>query len=260
MSDLESRSSELLQHYGTSFYDGQRSDSAASAARVVPLVVSLVQPRSVVDVGCGVGTWAAAFLQSGALKVLGVDGPHVSDMMLQIPKNCFASRDLTEPLAIDGTWDLAVCLEVAEHLPPERACSLVHDLVKLAPCVLFSAAIPGQGGTFHINEQFMSYWAEKFEAHGYFPVDLLRPAIWQNPDVCWWYRQNMMLFVSREHALFARRTCGVLDVVHPELFNRYRSYGRPSAPASLGLRSLLKQLPFAIRAAGMKRLGRQRPS
>src|SRR5215471_8165418 len=130
--------------YGQEFFGDQFAESSVSASVVVPLIMSMVPARSVVDIGCGVGCWAGQFLLRGA-SVVGVDGHWVDRTLLQIPETCFVSRDLNDPVQLNDRFDLALCIEVAEHLPSTRASSLIEDLVRLAPCVLFSAAVPDQG-------------------------------------------------------------------------------------------------------------------
>jgi 2-polyprenyl-3-methyl-5-hydroxy-6-metoxy-1,4-benzoquinol methylase len=125
--------------YSREFFAGQVDGSGSSAAVVVPLVLSLLPVKSVVDIGCGVGPWAAEFLTNGVPDVWGVDGDYVDRSQLRIPPDRFLARDLTKSLHFDRTFDLAVCLEVAEHLPESRAAGLVADLTAMAPCVLFSS-------------------------------------------------------------------------------------------------------------------------
>lgn len=163
--------------YTPDFFAGQVGRSASSASVVVPMVLSLVSVKSVVDVGCGVAPWAAEFLANGVPEVLGVDGDYVNRLQLRIPAERFLAQDLTKPLTLDRRFDLAVCLEVAEHLPESRAAGLVADLTSLAPCVLFSAAVPGPTGTNHINSQFLPYWIELFREHEYDAIDPIRPRI-----------------------------------------------------------------------------------
>lgn len=91
-----------------------------------------------------------------------------------------------------------LCLETAEHLPPERADSFVEDLVKLAPVVVFSAAIPGQGGTDHLNEQWPEYWAQRFRKLSYVVVDTLRMRFWSNEAMSAMYAQNSILYVRKD--------------------------------------------------------------
>jgi SAM-dependent methyltransferase len=228
--------------YTDAFYLAQRDASSRSADCVVPLVLSLVPAKSVIDIGCGVGTWAAKFLECGVDEVLGVDGAYVNRELLKIPPDCFAARDLTKPLRIERRFDLAVCLEVAEHLPPGRAESLVDDLVRLAPVVLFSAAIPGQGGTDHINERFLSYWSDLFSARDHVLLDVIRPAIWNEERCDWPYRQNAVLFAQKGARVSAATAPSGVDYVHPYLYDTVREkLDRPT------LGYLISSLPGSLR-------------
>jgi SAM-dependent methyltransferase len=202
-------------------YELQQQRSRLAASVIMPLVLHETGARSVVDIGCGVGTWLAACAELGVTDYFGVDGHHAAEL-LQIPHEQFRAGDLREPLTFDRSYDLAICLEVAEHLPKHVAAPFVQQLTTAAPCVLFSAAIPGQGGTGHINEQWMSYWAALFAQQEYFPVDAIRPRIWDREDVEWWYRQNVLLYVRRDR-LPATYTPPALDMVHPALYLRYRT-------------------------------------
>jgi hypothetical protein len=116
---------------------------------------------------------------------------------LQIDGARFRAADLTQSLHLDRAFELAVCVEVAEHLPAEAAPILIASLTTLAPVVLFSAAVPQQGGTGHVNEQWPAYWNRLFAAHGYVAADTLRTALWHDARVAWWYSQNLMFFVRR---------------------------------------------------------------
>ncbi len=129
--------------------------------------------------------------------ILGTDGDHVPRDMLQIPKHSFRAEDLAKPFErTDLQADLVISLEVAEHLPDTAADNFVHRLCAHGDVVLFSAAVPGQGGTHHVNEQWPDYWAAKFAARGYRVIDALRPALWADGDVKWWYRQNLLMFAN----------------------------------------------------------------
>jgi SAM-dependent methyltransferase len=182
--------------YTREFYEAQQDGSLRSARRVLPLVFDLVHPRSIVDVGCGVGTWLRAAQESGVELILGIDGDYGDRSALMISPRDFLAHDLRRPIKLERTFDMAICLEVAEHLPSDAAPVLVHSLVKLAPVILFSAAIPGQGGTSHVNEQWPDYWQEIFANHGYRFCDPLRLALWSDSDVEWWYAQNTFLVAS----------------------------------------------------------------
>jgi SAM-dependent methyltransferase len=185
--------------YTKEFFTQQHEQSRRTAEIVVPLVLELVGPRSVVDVGCGTGTWLAVFLEHGVPDVFGVDGDYVDQRALEIPGGRFLAHDLGRPLELARRFDLVVSLEVGEHLPPERAETFVATLTTLGPIVLFSAAIPGQGGTAHLNEQWPSYWAQLFAARGYVHVDCLRRRLWHDESVAPWYAQNALLYVALDH-------------------------------------------------------------
>ena len=144
--------------YDRKFYDEHRDDSLRSARVTVPIVLSLVAPSSIVDVGCGTGTWLTVFRENGIEDVVGIDGDYVPRDRLLIPADRFIARDLTKPLLLDRIFDLAVSVEVAEHLPASAADQFVRSLCSLAPSVLFSAAVPGQFGVRHLNPQWPWYW------------------------------------------------------------------------------------------------------
>lgn len=187
--------------YDQKFYDEIEPDALRSARVIVPIVMELLNPSTVLDVGCGTGTWLGEFLNHGVSRVMGVDGDYVDVGRLRIPPEDFRSIDLRHAPAELGRFDLAICLEVAEHLPEECAASLVRLLVSASDFVLFSAAMPGQDGTDHINEQWPHYWRTLFAEHGYEAVDLIGPRIRSNRSVGWWYRQNLLLFESRSAAM-----------------------------------------------------------
>ncbi len=221
--------------YDTAFYADLKNTAGPSAGIITPIVQDLVHARRVVDVGCGDGSWLAAFKACGAETILGLDGDWLDEALLRIPPENFQRADLFAPISLPDRYDLAMSLEVAEHLPVDRAASFVGDLVRLAPVVLFSAAIPLQEGPNHINEQWPSYWAGLFAAHGYVPVDAVRMRVWNDPDVTWWYKQNTLIFADEDKLadypplLEAHRISGgqVRDLVHPD---KYRHLAKRAQP------------------------------
>lgn len=232
--------------YSAGYYRSISEDSDASAREVVPLIMQWFAPRTVVDVGCGPGTWTAAYKRAGA-AVLGIDGFHVKGDQLRIDPAEFERRDLAQPLRLDRRFDLVNCLEVAEHLPATRAGSLVADLCRLGDVVVFSAAVPGQGGTHHINEQWPSFWIALFRENGFQEFDCLRPRIWTNGNVAWWYAQNAFAFIKRDRAGEYRAVAGAaahagpVDLVHP------RAYMKATVPREMSprmLKEVFKALPF----------------
>jgi SAM-dependent methyltransferase len=223
-----------------------------SPKRIVPLVHELLAPASVVDLGCGAGAWLAEFRPVGVEDILGIDGEWLDDdgdgartETLLVPRDRLLAHDLERPLDLGRRFDLALSLEVAEHLPETAAEQFVRTLTELAPVVLFSAAAPAQGGTGHLNEQWPSYWAARFAARGFAVIDCLRPRIWNDDEVAWYYRQNLLLYASEAAlssssalaALHRRHEGAPLDVAHPQ---RYLALARSSArPLYEGVRDRL---------------------
>ena len=141
-------------------------DAGVTAEAYAPLLLSLFRPTSVIDFGCNVGCWLKIFLDAGITDILGVDGTNMVDH-LRFPKDRFVAHDLCEPFDACRKFDLAICLEVGEHLPASAADVLVDTVTRHADMVFWSAATPGQGGYEHVNEQEHEYWVEKFERRGY---------------------------------------------------------------------------------------------
>ena len=198
--------------------------SARSAAVVVPRIMELFpQLKSVVDVGCGTGVWLHHFQLCGVDHVVGIDGGEPSSL-LQIDPNNFISADLRQPFPVSTSYDLAICLEVAEHLPADSAQSFISELCKLSDKIVFSAAIPGQGGTGHLNERWPGYWAALFSDNGYDCFDVIRPLIWFDERVEWWYAQNILVFAKRnsDTKLDGIKRGKILDMTHPRCFRQFR--------------------------------------
>lgn len=230
--------------YSARYYQGLRGLSEASAREVVPLVLRLFAPKSVVDVGCGSGAWARTYRDAG-MQVFGIDGFHVRPEQLLIAPEEFERHDLTQPLHLKRRFDLVNCLEVAEHLPGVRAEEFVADLCRLADVVVFSAAVPGQGGTHHNNEQWPDYWIARFERNGFQALDCLRGELWQNEKVAWWYAQNLFVFVKRGRvaefpAANALVRTGPVNLVHP---CAYEAAVLPRAMSPRMVKEVLRALP-----------------
>lgn len=216
-----------LLSYNSLFYTVQKERSGRSAEQVVRLVNRIVQPTSVVDVGCGIGAWLAEWRNQGVTDLLGIDGDWVDRRQLQIPSHQFVAHDLDLPLDTARSYDLVMSLEVAEHLEQEHAAGFLDLLTSLGSVILFSAAIPHQGGHHHVNERWQGDWARDFAERGYIAVDCIRPRIWNNPKVQVWYRQNIVLYVAEaalaEHPALREEAGatagGPISVVHPDLYS-----------------------------------------
>lgn len=235
--------------YDSQFFDEMRKGTERSARVVVPLVDKWVRPASVVDIGCGEGVWLAQFMACGVQDVLGLDGDYVRAERLAIPPEKFCARNLREDWGVTRRFDLSVCLEVGEHLDATFADELVCRLADLAPVCLFSAAIPHQDGTDHVNEQWPEYWAEKFVRHGFRVVDALRSEIWCNPDVGYIYAQNAILYAKAESKAWPvlrdrehQGPLGALSRVHPRKWLKTVRQPSSTQRAVAGMRRVASRL------------------
>jgi len=188
-----------------------------AATHVLPVLFEIYKPSSILDVGCGLGNWIQVAKKMGVMDIVGVDGAYVDRSLLKIAPNEFVEKDLTKPFDLGRRFDLAISLEVAEHLPDSCADAFVQSITQHADVVLFSAALPGQGGQNHINEQWPEYWQAVFEKHGFIMLDCIRPKIWNDTRIERWYRQNIFLVVKKGHALTENANTQILSLVHPEL-------------------------------------------
>ncbi len=194
-----------------------------SAAHLLPFVE--VRGKSLVDFGCGRGDWLTVALQQGAASVLGLDTYAIDGTIDAIPTR---SADLTQRVVLGERYDIALCLEVGEHLAARYADTLVRSLVDAAPVVLFSAAAPGQGGVHHVNEQPPAYWAAKFAAHGYRCFDV-RTQTWTVDEIEPWYRMGFVIYAApgaEPESLRPFEVSSPLHLVHPDIFAAYATTGR----------------------------------
>jgi len=238
--------------YDEAYFSWQRQTAEGSAAALLPVVIELLAPRSILDVGCGTGVWLREAMRLGVEDVLGFDFGGAGSLV--IPQERFRQIDLERPVEVPRRFDLAICMEVAEHLSPARGPALVRELAQAADAVVFSAAIPGQtppGSPEHPNERWQSYWAGLFGDAGYEPVDALRPHIWDDRRIAFWYRQNAFVASGPEVAqrLSGERT--IRDVVHPEMWSRVHPelWSR-----QISLKAHLRAMPRAAARAVIRRL------
>jgi SAM-dependent methyltransferase len=214
---------ETAEYFDTAYFAWQGDSAERSARAVVPLLIERFRPASVVDVGCGSGAWLKVFCEHGVRDVVGIDGPHVRPESLRIPPENFVASDLAEPLRLDRRFDLALSLEVAHYLPRHAGVALVGSIAALAPAVLFGAALPGQPGGPGHNLQWPAWWAELFRGRGFRAEDWLRPLVWEDSEVDWWYAQNTILYMA--DGVGSER---VLPLVHPGLL---AEVSRPPEPS-----------------------------
>lgn len=204
----------FIMAYTKGFYEHNRKVTETTAQIIAKLMMGIVKPKSVVDVGCASGLFLHEFEKKGC-DILGIDyhsGP------LLIPKEKYIQTDFTQGFpSVSRKFDLTICLETAEHLDEKYADALVRYLTELSDVVLFGAAIPAQTGTHHVNEQWQSYWAQKFAEKGYVYIDCIRQKLWGNNNVINCYRQNDLLYVKKSLVGKYRKydMPMPLNVVHP---------------------------------------------
>ena len=190
------------------------------AELIVPVLYEILRPGSVVHYGSGDGAFIRRFKRCGVPRVLGLDS---SEGAADLAGSEYEKADLAAPVRRDETFDLVLSLEVGEHIPRERVEVFLENITRLGDVIIFSSALPLQGGKNHMNEQWPSFWADEFSRLGFDVHDVVRPLFWRRREISVWFRQNMLLAVRRERAgtadLFrARSDLPVLDVVHPELY------------------------------------------
>lgn len=216
--------------YNEDFYKDRHTKTLGSARKILGIVQEMIpEIHSAVDVGCGVGTWLSVLKENGATHIQGIDVGWVAREYLEIPVECFIEHDLTRKIPLEKNFDLAISLEVAEHLPSSSAQDFVASLTQFSDFVLFSAATPFQIGVGHVNEQWPNYWISLFEERGFFAVDVIRKKIWNDESIPCWYRQNILLFVKNERSADIRYIPHLSDTVPPELYLlTYRTLIEPS--------------------------------
>lgn len=198
--------------YTPHFYEIIRDGCRSSADTLVPMLVEMFgEPETVLDVGGGEGWWSRAYEEFGAKTTLlessDAETMSVGDRL---------TWDLDDPRLADRVidhYDVAVCLEVAEHLHnPEQ---LIDFLCKASDTIVFSAAIPGQSGAGHINCKWQSEWAAMFIERGYEVSQALAFHIWENRLIEPWYRQDLLICTTDKRHVTQPK---ILDIVHPEIW------------------------------------------
>jgi SAM-dependent methyltransferase len=235
--------------------EGMHNTKAANI--IVPIVNKMIFSPTVrlkvVDFGCGLGTWLKVFKDYGASEVLGLDGKWVNQKLLlkYINEQEFREVDLEQPVKLDKTYDLVVSLEVAEHLSEKSADVFVQSLVNAGRIILFSAAIPKQGGFNHVNEQWPEYWMEKFKKHGYVFHDIIRGQIWYNPDIEGCYKQNIFIVAHKSVRINAENVA-IYSIVHPDYFFYLHTRLEGEIGILFGLKLFLKGIVWKFKKHVLK--------
>lgn len=189
-----------------------------SALEVVPLILQMIKPKSVIDVGCGLGTWLRAFKEFGIIDYMGVEQHYNPNIQYFINKEKIIITDLTKPFILNRQYDVVLSLEVAEHLPQQNAEQFIQTLTSLGNIIIFSAAIPHQGGQNHLNEQWPTYWENIFKKYNFKFYDIIRKQIWNNNSVNWWYRQNIFIVAHESINITIPEDKFIMDLIHPALY------------------------------------------
>lgn len=229
-----------MTKYDRKFYTARDSKTSHAARTILKIIFDERDIKSVVDFGCGVGTWLKVAEEYGADHTVGIEGGWIDEMLFAASGDLIV-RDFESPIKLEAKFDLAICLEVAEHVSKNNAQRFIKDICESSDLVLFSAAIEGQGGRGHVNEQNQSYWVKLFLFNGYRCCDVIRSVIWNDDDIDVWYKQNTFVF-SKHPSIFSvsHDTDFPFDIIHPDLFKIYRE------PAiSLIIKAVLK-LPSKI--------------
>ena len=215
--------------YNDNFHNVHFQNSINSAKELIPLFLTYFNPKSVLDIGCGLGTWLSIFEQNKC-EIFGIDGDYVKQKDLVIDQNKFLAYNLNTPFNLKKKFDLAISLEVAEHIYPKNAKIFIDSVCLHSDIVLFSAAVPGQEGTMHYNEQYNEYWIDLFSQNGYQCIDFLRHKIWNYNKISWWYRQNILIFIKKteisnsQYDIITKEKTNYLNTyIHPTLF-KYKSH------------------------------------
>lgn len=242
-----------MTRYSPNFYSRREQRVARSAGALAPDVMGLLNPRSVIDIGCANGIWLKAFADAGAERICGVDGPWVPHDALRIPPESFLELDLAKaptPYALDlpdRRFDLLISFELLEHLPASRGEAMVDLMCSLSDMLLVSAAVPHQGGTGHVNEQWPDYWSERFRDRGFVACDFFRQAYWNDDRIAPWYRQNIIGYFREApppavlefaRAQFERQIARPAPLCHPGVFSyklgKLRSWFKTPVAAAIG--------------------------
>jgi len=217
--------------YSKDFYSRRKPLSRSSAEIVLGALLDVARIESVVDFGCGTGSWLNVALTKSVRKILGYDSSQVPPEELEIHQTFFRPTNLENVTRIEGEFDLAICLEVIEHLSEQSSDRVLCALVESSDLILFSGAIPYQVGTNHVNCQWQTHWSSKFREHGFLGLPILNGCFWKESRINVVYRQNMVLYFKCDKpkdfplydAVVNKFACSenVQDVVHPELFELY---------------------------------------
>lgn len=192
----------ILSHdvvYGSDYYiDRDREEAVKDAEQFAEVVLDIYDPTSILELGCGTGTLLYPYLERG-IHVHGVDLSETAKEESALPDSAFEIHDLTQPYTPNQEYDIVICVEVLEHIPPKAADTIVESISSAGDTAIVTAAPPGQGGTHHVNEQPSGYWIEKFEQHGMEYISCQSTRIKNTLELSEisWVQKNLLVFENQ---------------------------------------------------------------
>ena len=212
--------------YNGNYYDNLGLATYDAAKVILGDLYKIFPYNSLVDFGCGSAVWlkAANEIIQKNKKLTGIDGDYTKNIHIFNDAN-FIYKNLENEIDVEK-HDLAISLETAEHLSPDRADSFIKDLCKASDVVLFSAAVDGHGGTNHLNENNPSYWINHFKNNDYDPFIFLdRKKYWYHDSFskCPYYISSSFLYIKKNTDWYKKlehlkvKDNELVDIIHPYL-------------------------------------------
>ncbi|MBI4779469.1 methyltransferase domain-containing protein [Candidatus Falkowbacteria bacterium] len=190
-----------IKIYDQKFFNSALKLENSSAKEFTAILIKHFWPKSVIDIGCGIGVYLAEF-KANNIKIIGFDGSPAA-IIGSLAGDKIKLHDLCRPLKLSSKFDLCLCLEVAEHLEKNCAQTLISTLTGLSSTIICTAATPGQGplSIGHINEQPPEYWQKLFGQKNFKLDKELTKKIkreMKKKKIIWWLTKNLMIFKKHE--------------------------------------------------------------
>ena len=193
---------QLKNIYDEQFWGPKRGNYNYRSAKIIlPMIFKYYKPNSMIDIGCGLGTWLSAALELGVENLQGIDCNEISEDFLLVPRKYISIDDLeTHENKENKKYDIAVSVEVAEHLNNSASEHFIKMLISYSKVIIFSAGIPYQDGEHHINCQHPQFWYAIFNKYEYVCFDFRDKLmnLWEEINPC--YSQNLLLYVHKDLA------------------------------------------------------------
>lgn len=187
---------DLKTLYDAEFYNFSKEEVSKFVSSFVDIIIKEFNPKSVADIGCGIGLYVNEFDKRG-VEAVGYDGSPYAIKNSVTRKGLLKIGDIRKNLNFDKKYDIVLSIEVAEHIPTKCSDIFVNTLTKCSDVIILTAAQKGQGGTDHINEQPRYFWIKKFEKKNFnFNKSLSEKLSFKMKEkgVPWWIHGNLMIF------------------------------------------------------------------